>query len=59
MFRRFKIDWIERVDESVERLTQQIRKALVRGRYTKVRILYKGKPLMRDIHSGCSWRPRQ
>lgn len=53
MFRRFKIDVDpERVDESVERLTQQIRKALVRGRYTKVRILYKGKPLMRDIPLG-------
>ena len=42
----------ERVDESVERLTQQVRKAVVRGRYTKVRILYKGKPLMRDIPLG-------
>jgi tetratricopeptide (TPR) repeat protein len=53
MFRRLKIDVDpERVDESVERLTQQVRKALVRGRYTKVRILYNGKPLMRDIPLG-------
>ena len=53
MFRRFKIDVDpDRVDESVERLTQQVRKAVVRGRYTKVRILYKGKPLMRDIPLG-------
>jgi hypothetical protein len=53
VFRRFKIDVDpDRVDESVERLTEQVRKAVVRGRYTKVRILYKGKPLMRDIPLG-------
>ena len=53
VFRRFKVDVDpERVDESVERLTQQVRKAVVRGRYTKVRILYKDKPLMRDIPLG-------
>jgi len=40
------------VDESVERLTSQVRKAVVRGRYTKVRIKYRGKPLMRDIPLG-------
>ena len=40
------------VDESVERLTRQVRKAVVRGRYTKVRVKYRGKPLMRDIPLG-------
>lgn len=42
----------EAVDESVERLTRQVRKAVVRGRYTKVRVKYRGKPLMRDIPLG-------
>jgi len=40
------------VDESVERLTRQVRKAVVRGRFTKVRIKYRDKPLMRDIPLG-------
>lgn len=53
VFRRLKIEVDpDRVDESVERLTEQVRKAVVRGRYTKVRILYRGKPLMRDIPLG-------
>jgi len=53
VFKRLKIEVDpDRVDESVERLTEQVRRAVVRGRYTKVRILYRGKPLMRDIPLG-------
>lgn len=53
VFRRLKIEVDpDKVDESVERLTEQVRRAVVRGRYTKVRILYRGKPLMRDIPLG-------
>ncbi len=53
VFKRLKIDVDpDRVDESVDRLTREVRKAVVRGRYTKVRIQYKGKPLMRDIPLG-------
>jgi tetratricopeptide (TPR) repeat protein len=53
VFRRLKIEVDpDRVEESVERLTAQVRRAVVRGRYTRVRILYRGKPLMRDLPLG-------
>ena len=42
----------ERIDESVRNLTAQVRKLVDQGRYTKVRIKYKGKPLMKDIPLG-------
>ena len=39
----------DRIDESVRNLTEQVRRMVSEGRYTRVRILYRGKPLMRDI----------
>lgn len=40
------------VDESVRNLTKKVRELVDQGRYTKVRISYKGKPLLRDIPMG-------
>lgn len=40
------------IDESVGRLTDRVRSMVEHGRYTKVRIKYKGKPLIRDIPLG-------
>jgi tetratricopeptide (TPR) repeat protein len=40
------------VDESVRKLGQRVRELYDQGRYTKVRISYKGKPLLRDIPMG-------
>jgi tetratricopeptide (TPR) repeat protein len=40
------------VDESVRNLTRRVRELVDQGRYTKVRISYKGKPLLRDIPMG-------
>lgn len=42
----------ERIDESVRNLTTKVRELVDQGRYTKVRIKYKGKPLMKDIPLG-------
>ncbi|MCB9781173.1 MAG: tetratricopeptide repeat protein [Alphaproteobacteria bacterium] len=47
----FEID-PDRVDESVRQLSKKVREFVDEGRYTKVRIKYKGKPLMRDIPLG-------
>jgi tetratricopeptide (TPR) repeat protein len=53
LFEGFKIEVDpEQVDEAVRNLTEQVRRLVDQGRYTKVRILYKGKPLMRDIPLG-------
>ena len=48
---RIEVDPDE-IDESVRRLTQQVRTFVEQGRYTKVRIKYKGKPILRDIPLG-------
>ena len=42
----------ERVDEAVRALSQRVRRLVDQGRYTKVRIKYKGRPLMPDIPMG-------
>ena len=42
----------EAIDESVKKLTERVRSFVEHGRYTKVRIRYKGKPLIRDIPLG-------
>lgn len=42
----------EKIDESVRNLTAKVRELVDQGRYTKVRIKYKGKPLMKDIPLG-------
>lgn len=39
----------ERIDEAVRSIADQVRQAVDQGRYTKVRIKYRGKPLMPDI----------
>ena len=40
------------IDESVQVLTEKVRSLVGQGRYTKVRVKYKGKPLMPDIPMG-------
>lgn len=53
LFEGFKLEVDpEQVDEAVRNLTEQVRRLVDQGRYTKVRILWKGKPLMRDIPLG-------
>jgi len=53
LFENFKIEVDpERIDESVRALTSQVRKLVDQGRYTKVRIKYRGKVLMKDIPLG-------
>lgn len=42
----------ERIDESVRNLASQVREWVDQGRYTKVRLKYKGKALMPDIPLG-------
>ena len=42
----------ERIDEAVRNLGEQVRRAVDQGRYTKVRISYKDRPLMPDIPLG-------
>ncbi len=50
VFKRLNIEVDpDAVDESVQRIVDQIKRGVVRGRYTKVRIKFKGKPLVRDI----------
>ena len=48
---RLEID-PDRVDDAVRSLGEQARKLVDQGRYTKVRLKYKGKPLMPDIPMG-------
>ena len=53
LFEGFKLEVDpEQVDEAVRNLTEQVKRLVDQGRYTKVRILWKGKPLMRDIPLG-------
>jgi tetratricopeptide (TPR) repeat protein len=40
------------IDESVRNLVQKVRELVDQSRYTKVRISYKGKPLVRDLPMG-------
>lgn len=42
----------EQIDESVRRLTENVRRVVEHGRYTKVRLKYRGKPILRDIPMG-------
>ena len=42
----------EQIDESVKRLTEKVRTFVEHGRYTKVRIKYKGRPILRYIPLG-------
>ena len=48
---RIEID-PERIDEAVKSLAEQVRRLVDQGRYTKVRIKYRGKPLLPDIPMG-------
>jgi tetratricopeptide (TPR) repeat protein len=41
-----------KVDEAVRTLTVRAKRLIDQGRYTRVRIKYKGKPLMKDIPLG-------
>lgn len=53
LFENFRIEVDpERIDESVRNLTAKVKELVDQGRYTKVRIKYKGKPLMKDIPLG-------
>lgn len=53
LFENFRIEVDpDRIDESVRNLTAQVKQLVDQGRYTKVRIKYKGKPLMKDIPLG-------
>jgi len=53
IFERFKVEIDpDQIDESVRTMTEKIRHLMDQGRYTKVRIKYKGKPLMPDIPLG-------
>lgn len=42
----------DQIDESVRRLSDSVRAFVENGRYTKVRIKYKGKQILRDIPLG-------
>jgi len=53
IFGKFRIEIDpDRVDEAVRSLSERVRKFVEHGRYTKVRIKYKGKPLVKDIPLG-------
>lgn len=53
LFESFRVEVDpERIDESVRNLTSKVREWVDQGRYTKVRISYKGKPLLGDIPLG-------
>jgi tetratricopeptide (TPR) repeat protein len=53
LFESFRIEVDpERIDESVRALTGKVKEWVDQGRYTKVRISYKGKPLLKDIPLG-------
>ena len=53
LFERFRLDIDpEKVDETVRELGERVRSLVDQGRYTKVRVLYKGKPLAPDIPMG-------
>jgi len=53
LFENFRIEVDpERIDESVRNLTARVRELVDQGRFTKVRIKYRGKPLMKDIPLG-------
>lgn len=50
LFEDFRIEIDpERIDEAVRTLTERMRALVEQGRYTKVRLKYKGKPLMPDL----------
>ncbi len=53
LFDNFRIEVDpDRIDESVRNLTDKVRQLVDQGRYTKVRVKYRGKPLMPDIPMG-------
>jgi len=53
LFEDFRIDIDpDKIDESVKALQERLRRMVDQGRYTKVRLKYKGKPLMPDIPFG-------
>jgi tetratricopeptide (TPR) repeat protein len=53
LFEDFRIDIDpERIDESVKSLQEKLKRMVDQGRYTKVRLKYKGKALMPDIPFG-------
>jgi tetratricopeptide (TPR) repeat protein len=45
---RWEID-PDAIDESIRQLRERLRKLFDQGRYTRVRLLYKGKPLLPDM----------
>ncbi|MFN7143822.1 MAG: tetratricopeptide repeat protein [Myxococcota bacterium] len=45
---RWEID-PDAIDESIKQLRERLKKLFDQGRYTKVRFLYKGKPLLPDV----------
>lgn len=42
----------EHIDEGVRALQKKLRRAVDNGRYTRVRLIYKGRPIMPDIPMG-------
>jgi tetratricopeptide (TPR) repeat protein len=53
LFEDFRIDIDpDKIDESVKNLQERLRRMVDQGRYTKVRLKYKGKALMPDIPFG-------
>jgi tetratricopeptide (TPR) repeat protein len=42
----------DRIEEAVANLTEQLKRLVANGRHTKVRLKYRGKPLMPDIPMG-------
>ena len=53
LFEDFRIDIDpDKIDESVKALQERLKRMVDQGRYTKVRLKYKGKALMPDIPLG-------
>ena len=53
LFEDFRIDIDpDKIDESVKALQERLKRMVDQGRYTKVRLKYKGKALMPDIPFG-------
>ena len=48
---RLEID-PDRIDDTLERLRERLRDSFAAGRYTKVRLSYRGKPILPDIPLG-------
>ena len=53
IFDQFRVDLDpDQIDQSIRDLQEKIKQVALDGRYTKIRILFKGEPLMPDIPIG-------